>query len=200
MTHIVIPYGERLSRPLGDFNISPAGVLLCDVETVEQTRRVRLGMLIQQHQGLANLCEQLGYSRKETSGLSRIFNGNLRHDRDGEPYHMGSPMARGIECKLQLPVGWMDTPPDYFEIHHDAHIANVVRAMEALPEDWQREKMASIVVTLLEAPPDRSSAPVPTAESDGERAQRLVEEMQARAHAKHLARTSPPRTGKRNAA
>lgn len=138
--------------PLRLFLISP-------VETVEQTRRARLRLLVEQHNGLANLCETLGYSRKETSGLSRILNGNLRHDRDGEPYNMGSPMARGIESKLGKTIGWMDTPLNFFEIHENTHISNVVRAMETLPDDWQREKVANIVATLLEAQPPTAAEP-----------------------------------------
>lgn len=61
---------------------------------------------------MANLCEALGYARNETAKLTRISNANLRHERGGTPYVMGSPMARDIEKKLSLDPGWMDTPPE----------------------------------------------------------------------------------------
>lgn len=66
---------------------------------------------------MASLCEKLGYARNETATLTRILNANIRHDRDGKPYNMGSPMARQIEEKLSLDLGWMDTPPSYAELH-----------------------------------------------------------------------------------
>lgn len=207
MDTIVIPRGERLSRPPGEFNISPAGFLLIYVETVEHTRRIRLRMLVDKYAGLANLCEELGYSRKETSGLSRILNANLRHDRAGEPYNMGSPMARSIEHRLELPTGWMDTPPDYFELHRDQHIADVIRVMEDLPEDWQREKVASIVLTLVRPKPelellalDEHPIHPPTPAPDSAQSQKLLDDMRRMAHAKNLLRQPITRKGKSDAA
>ena len=71
------------------------------MQPVEDTRRERLKRLVQQEGGLANLCAKLSLSRKETSGLSRILNANIRHERGGVPYVMGSQMARDID---QAPV------------------------------------------------------------------------------------------------
>jgi hypothetical protein len=88
------------------------------MQTVEETRRLRLQMLVDQHKGMANLCEKLGYARNETATLTRILNGNIRHDRGGKPYNMGSPMAREIEMTLRLEEGWMDTPPTYADLSH----------------------------------------------------------------------------------
>lgn len=110
MDRIVFPKGEGLSSPHGEFNYLPDGVLMQAMTTVEETRRHRLKMLVEKHIRMANLCEALGYSRKETAGLTRIVNANLRHDRGGKPYIMGSEKAREIESVLELPVGWMDTP------------------------------------------------------------------------------------------
>ncbi len=81
---------------------------------------MRLQILVDRHNGMANLCEKLGYARNETATLTRILNGNLRHDRGGKPYNMGSPMARDIEAKVRLPDGWMDTPPTTAELKGDA--------------------------------------------------------------------------------
>jgi hypothetical protein len=52
---------------------------------------------------------------------------------------MGDAMAREIEEKLSLPVGWMDTPPSYLEINGDNDPrTKVMQLMEAMPPDqWQ---------------------------------------------------------------
>jgi hypothetical protein len=109
--------GETLSSPFGEFLFSPVGFQIPSMAIVEETRRVRLQMLVKRHGSMASLCEKLGYARNETATLTRILNANIRHDRDGKPYNMGSPMARQIEEKLSLDLGWMDTPPSYAELH-----------------------------------------------------------------------------------
>ena len=109
MEHIVFPDGETLSRPCGEFLFSPAGGPINWMQAVEETRRIRLQMLVKKHGSMANLCQLLGYARTETATLTRILNANVRHDRGGKPYNMGSPMAREIEEKLSLGLGWMDT-------------------------------------------------------------------------------------------
>lgn len=118
------------------------------MQPVEDTRRERLRKLAQQENGLANLCVKLSLSRKETSGLSRILNANVRHERGGKPYVMGSQMARDIETKLGLPEGWMDTPLTYAEMHDNEADprARVLSIMESMPtSEW------STVVRLVDA-------------------------------------------------
>lgn len=106
------------------------------MDTVEETRRARLKMLVKAHDSMADLCQKLGYARNETATLTRILNGNVRHERGGVPYNMGSPMARQIEQKLSLAVGWMDTPPTYVELlGEEDPRAKVMLLMEALPPD-----------------------------------------------------------------
>lgn len=104
-------------------------------------------MLVDQEGGLANLCARLSLSRKETSGLSRILNANIRHERGGVPYVMGSQMARDIELKLALPVGQMDTPITYAELHSaEDPRTKVMSLMEAMPQsEW------ATVVRLVDA-------------------------------------------------
>lgn len=93
-------------------------------------------MLVTRSGSMAQLCQQLGYARTETATLTRILNANIRHDRDGKPYNMGSPMARQIEEKLGLEAGWMDTPPTYAELHGDNDVrAKAMALMEQLPAD-----------------------------------------------------------------
>lgn len=136
MGGIVFPAGECLSTPTGEFLYSPAGGQLIHMLIVEETRRKRLQLLVTRFGSMAALCEALGYARTETAGLTRILNANIRHDRDGQPYRMGSPMARQIEEKLSLGLGWMDTPPSYAELHgEDDPRTKVIQLMEAMPPD-----------------------------------------------------------------
>lgn len=136
MDCIVFPNGETLSSPKGEFYFSPLGCLISPMQIVEETRRVRLRMLVKRHSSMASLCEHLGYARTETATLTRILNANIRHDRGGKPYNMGSPMAREIEEKLSLGHGWMDTPPSYAELQGEEDPrTKVMQLMEAMPAD-----------------------------------------------------------------
>lgn len=125
------------------------------MEPVETTRRIRLGILIKRHKGLANLCEALGLARTQTSGLSRIANANLRNERDGEPYVMGSPQARDIERKLGLTEGWMDTPPTYDELDPDPQVAKLIEIARMLKAEDRSGELAQLVAighTFVEPP------------------------------------------------
>ncbi|WP_349281252.1 hypothetical protein ABLV49_09020 [Polaromonas hydrogenivorans] len=137
MKTIIFPTGETLSRPNGEFCFSPLGGQIYQMEPVEETRRARLRMLVTRHNNtMADLCQELGYARTETATLTRILNANVRHDRDGKPYNMGSPMAREIEKKLKLPNGWMDTPPSYAELHGEQdQRAMMMDLMNSLPPE-----------------------------------------------------------------
>lgn len=146
---IVFPVGETLSSPQGEFLFYPSDIPISPMETVEETRRNRLRMLVKKFGSMASLCEKLGYARNETAGLTRILNANVRHDRDGKPYNMGSPMAREIEEKLTLATGWMDTPPTYAELsgEHDPLVQSM-QAMEKLPPLFQ--SIAAKIINSLE--------------------------------------------------
>lgn len=154
-----------MSRPNGEFNIYPLGHPITWMEPVETTRRNRLKMLAEQHGGMANLCEKLGFSRKETSGLSRIANANIRHERGGEIYVMGSPMARRIEVKLALEPGWMDTPPAFEELDPDPRIANLLAIARSLKEHNRNDELEHLVrsaIRLLNRrPSDRTASNQP---------------------------------------
>lgn len=99
-------------------------------------------MLVDQHggkkDGMANLCEALGYARNNTAGLTRILNANLRKEREGEPYEMGSKKAREIEGKLGLPTGWMDTPPSLAEqFGHSEPLEKMAELLAAMEPEMQ---------------------------------------------------------------
>lgn len=112
-------------------------------------------MLVTRFGSMAELCQQLGYARTETANLTRIMNENVRHDRAGKPYNLGSPTARFIEEKLQLETGWMDTPPTYAELHGDNDPrAKAMALFESLPpEEWPT---ALRLLGALEKPADKN--------------------------------------------
>jgi hypothetical protein len=125
--------------------------MIVGVNTIDETRRARLEMLIKQHGGkLANLNEALGLERTH-SQLSRIRNRNARKDRPGKFFEMGDDQAREIEIKLGLPTGWMDTPPTYAELHGEADfIRQALQIMEKMPVEQQ--KTALRLISALENP------------------------------------------------
>jgi hypothetical protein len=117
------------------------------MKTIEEIRRERLAQLVAKHGSLMELCEALGYARTQTAGIGRILNANIRHDRDGKPYVMGSAMAREVEAKLGLDHGWMDSLQSYTELFGpDDSRTKVLLMMESMPADqW------STVVRLVDA-------------------------------------------------
>lgn len=136
MSGILIPNGYTKSIPYGKFTYWG---LKCDhhrVQTIDETRRARLEILVRRHGGkLANLNEALGYERTHTQ-LARIRNKNNRTDRPGKGYVMGDQQARDIEEKLGLEHGWMDTPPTYAELHGEQDPrSKALILMDALPPD-----------------------------------------------------------------
>ena len=139
-----------LSAPTGEFLFFHRGGSIHSMKTIEETRRSKLQLLVDRNGGMANLCEALGYARNETATLTRILHANIRHDRgEGKTYNMGSPMAREIEGKLGLGVGWMDTPIGYNDMQPDQRIVHVMKIMESMP-DWQRDQAMRIIDTFAE--------------------------------------------------
>lgn len=150
MATIVFPGGELLSRPGGEFHFSPGRLPIAPMKTVEETRRERLLSLIEKEGSLANLLEKLGLARNENSRLSRIANANVRHERGGKPYVMGSPMAREIEEKLGLPTGWMDTPPSPIDAYGMTPPLERMAELFAVMEPEMQYKVVRMVAALNE--------------------------------------------------
>ena len=153
MLDILLPIGYYKSMPIGKFT---KWALMTDhqrVNTIDETRRIRLEMLIKKHDGkLANLNEALGYERNHTQ-LARIRNKNKRTDRPGKEYVMGDQQAREIEEKLSLTLGWMDTPPSYAELLGEEDPRNkVMQLMEAMPPD-QRATVVRLVDAIAQPQP-----------------------------------------------
>ncbi len=148
------PSANPKSIALSQFCSFAAGYVIDGMQTVFETRRVRLESLVAKHGTVAALNEAIGMTRTDAT-LSQIRNPNLRRASSGKRYEMGDAIARRIETSLGLPEGWMDTPPTYDEIHGDARIGHAVKIMEAMP-DWQRDQIIKILDTFAQ-PADPST-------------------------------------------
>ncbi len=98
---------------IGEFQKLAIGYEIAPMQTVSETRRNRLEMLIAKYGSVAELNTALGWVRTDPK-LAQIRNANVRKGR-AKPHQMGDAMAREIEERLVLPVGWMDTPPNSHE-------------------------------------------------------------------------------------
>lgn len=88
-------------------------------------------MLKKQYGTWADLNQAVGWE-KTSARLSQIFSATIRSDR-GKPYVMGDETAREIETALELPTGWMDTPPTYAELHDEPDVTSmVIELMDAM--------------------------------------------------------------------
>ena len=111
------------------------GHVIGAMQTVTETRLVRLQMLVKKHKGsLADLNEAIGLVRTDAT-LSQIRT-KAPHSKTGKPRVMGDDLARKIEERLSLEAGWMDTPPSYAELHGEEDPRTKAwQLMEALPPD-----------------------------------------------------------------
>lgn len=111
------------------------GDVITPMQTVTETRLMRLQMLVKKHNGsLADLNEAIGLVRTDAT-LSQIRT-KAPHSKTGKPRVMGDDLARKIEERLSLEAGWMDTPPSYAELHGEEDPRTKVwQLMEALPPD-----------------------------------------------------------------
>lgn len=104
------------------------------MQTISETRLIRLKMLIKRfNDRLADLNEAVGLVRTDST-LSQIQNQSV-HSTTGTPRAMGDVLARRIEKTLNLERGWMDTPPTYAELDGNDRQAQMLLAMESIPED-----------------------------------------------------------------
>jgi len=128
------------------------------MKTVEEIRRARLLTLIAQNAKISVLLDRLGFAKTDNSKLSRIANANLRHDRGGQPYVMGSAMARRIEEKLGLEVGWMDNMQTHPEAGGENDpIRRAVALMEAMEPEAQYQALRLLDAIAQPARPNGST-------------------------------------------
>ena len=117
------------------------------MQTSEEIRRTRLGLLVEKMGVMANLCQRLGYARNDTAKLTRILNANVRHERGGKTYNMGDALAREIEEGMGLERGWMDNPISAAEQAGTGNQrAKIAQLMDSLPED-----QLAVALRLLDA-------------------------------------------------
>ena len=137
--------GYKLSITNGKYDFLTFGYVIQVMQTVFETRRTRLRLLVERYGSVAKLNRELGWD-DTNARLYQIHNRSIRSDR-GTPYEMGDPTAREIEEKLSLDLGWMDTPPSYAELHKEQDPrAKVLLLMEGMPPDqW------ATVVRLVDA-------------------------------------------------
>jgi hypothetical protein len=117
------------------------------MQTVQDTRRQRVGILKKKYGKWSELNDALGWERTNTR-LSQIHSGTLRSDR-GTPYTMGDDTAREIETKLGLPVGWMDTPPSLAEQFGHSEPLDKMAELMAVMEPAMQYQAVRVVGALV---------------------------------------------------
>lgn len=118
------------------------------MNTVEETRLLRLKMLVERHKEAARLAEVLG---KAPAQISQYITKNRS---------IGSTFARETEECLGLPRGWMDTPPTYAELQDKPDPMTMALAvMEQMPEDLQRQALR--LLDALAQPPIKTGTDRP---------------------------------------
>lgn len=137
-----------------EFQCLTVGFEIAGMQTVSETRRTRLEMLIKKHGSLAELNEKLGWTRTDPK-LSQIRNANTRPGRK-KSYQMGDAMAREIEERLSLERGWMDTPPTYIELlGEEDPMAKAIMALEQL--NREQIPVATRLITAIAQPEKKLS-------------------------------------------
>lgn len=116
------------------------------MQTVQETRRQRVGILKKKYVRWSILNAALGWEKTNTR-LSQIHNGTLRSDR-GTPFVMGDDTAREIEQKLDLPEGWMDTPPSLAEQFGHSEPLDKMAELMAVMEPEMQYKVVRMVAAL----------------------------------------------------
>ncbi|RIY41975.1 hypothetical protein [Neopusillimonas maritima] len=81
------------------------------MKTVEEVRRIRLKMLINEVGGRAADLNRVTGKIDRDSTYSQILNQSLG-SKTKKPKQMGSPLARELEVARNKEIGWMDTDPD----------------------------------------------------------------------------------------
>lgn len=118
------------------------------MQTVQETRRQRLGLLKEKYGRWVDLNAALNWE-STNARLSQIHSGTLRSDR-GTPYTMGDDTAREIEQKLNLPLGWMDTPPSAADTYGTNEPLERMAALFAVMEPEMQYKVVRMVAALNE--------------------------------------------------
>jgi hypothetical protein len=123
------------------------------MQTVQETRRRRVGILKAEFGTWAKINELLGWE-PTNARLSQIHKGTLRSDR-GTPYTMGDDTARLIEQQLRKPTGWMDTPPEMDEpADENDPISKAMHIMQAMEPEARYQALR--LLDALAQPPSKN--------------------------------------------
>lgn len=144
----IVSMGYWKSISPGQFFSFAGGGPLPAMQTVHETRRQRLGMLKEKYKHWSTLNAAIGWEKTNTR-LSQIHKGTLRSDR-GVPFVLGDDTAREIERKLELPEGWMDTPPTLTEQFGHSEALDRVAALMAAMEPEMQYKVVRLVAAVAE--------------------------------------------------
>jgi hypothetical protein len=135
-----------MSIALASFSLGPVGRVIFGVQTIAETRRQRLQMLLKQHGSIAALNDLIGLARTDAT-LSQVRNRSPHH-KTGKPRAMGDDLARKIEEALDLPEGWMDTPPTHTELHGAPSTADLITQVVLCMEPEQQYAALRVVHAL----------------------------------------------------
>lgn len=125
-----------MSIATASFHFLRLAPVIQGVQTIAETRRQRLQMLIDEAGSLAALNDRLERERTDAT-LSQIKNKSPHH-KTGKPRAMGDDLAREIEAKLGKPEGWMDTPPSLAEqFGHSEPMEKLAQLMAAMEPEMQ---------------------------------------------------------------
>lgn len=128
------------------------------MQTVQDTRRQRLGILKAEFNTWAALNTKIGWESTNTR-LSQIHSGTIRSDR-GTPYTMGDETAREIEAALKLESGWMDTPPTRAESDGSADtLAMATELLAAMEPEAQYQALRILGALAQPTPANGTTGP-----------------------------------------
>lgn len=135
-----------MSIAIASFCFLRAASVISTVQTIAETRRQRLQMLIDEFGSLAALNDRLERARTDAT-LSQIKNRSPHH-KTGKPRSMGDDLAREIETRLGKPEGWMDTPPGLSEQFGTSEPFDKMAALMATMEPEMQYRVVRMVAAL----------------------------------------------------
>jgi hypothetical protein len=139
-----------MSIATASFSFLRSAYVIVDVQTIAETRRQRLQMLIEEFGSLADLNDRLDRPRTDAT-LTQIKNQSPHH-KTGKPRSMGDDIARDIETRLGKPEGWMDTPPTYAEMNGQPDPASMAASMLAAMQPEAQYRALRLLGALAEPP------------------------------------------------
>lgn len=139
-----------MSIATASFSFLRSAYVIHGVQTIAETRRQRLQMLIDEFGSVAELNDRLERPRTDAT-LTQIKNQSPHH-KTGRPRAMGDDIARALETRLGKPEGWMDTPPTYAELHGTPDALSKMSELMSAMEPEMQYQAVRLVGALAEPP------------------------------------------------